>query len=53
VGEGNRAGKHASARRHDCLRARACAHALVLQLPVRVVGEAVRWMKVVGKAAGG
>ena len=45
MGEGNRAGKHVSAR--------ACAHALVLQLPVRVVGEVARWMKVVGKAAGG
>ena len=53
MGEGNRAGKHASAHRHDCLRVHACAHALVLQLLVRVVGEAARWMKVVGKAAGG
>ena len=29
------------------------AHALVLQLPVRVVDKVARWMKVVGKVAGG
>jgi len=29
------------------------AHTLVLQLPVRVVGKVARWMKVVGKVAGG